>query len=162
MSGKPKEEPDCTAVRVALWRALHVEIDPLRNIFEDEIGIKLAAPDERRRSRPGARSRGPSALRSWLVLDLSKILLRSKRLVAPGSTSSSEQAWTPLPSAGRSSFPACWYSRLIGQVLRREHLQRPETIEFIRLYYAIPDPKVRRQFLDMAKTVAESFEPKTS
>src|SRR5580704_7532999 len=40
----------------------------------------------------------------------------------------------------------------------REYLQRPETIEFIRLYYAIPDPKVRRQFLDMAKTVAESFE----
>ncbi|HEU0215058.1 MAG TPA: helix-turn-helix transcriptional regulator [Stellaceae bacterium] len=42
----------------------------------------------------------------------------------------------------------------------REHLQRPETIEFIRLYYAIPDPKIRRQFLEMAKTVAESFEAK--
>jgi transcriptional regulator with XRE-family HTH domain len=42
----------------------------------------------------------------------------------------------------------------------REQLQRPETIEFIRLYYAIHDPKIRRQFLDMAKTVAESFEPK--
>ena len=42
----------------------------------------------------------------------------------------------------------------------REYLQRPETIEFIRLYYAIPDPKVRRQFLDMAKTVAETFEAK--
>ena len=36
----------------------------------------------------------------------------------------------------------------------REHLQKPETIEFIRLYYAIPDPQVRRQFLDMTKTVA--------
>ena len=42
----------------------------------------------------------------------------------------------------------------------REHLQRPETIEFIRLYYAISDPKIRRQFLEMAKTVAESFEVK--
>lgn len=42
----------------------------------------------------------------------------------------------------------------------REYLQRPETIEFIRLYYAISDPKIRRQFLDMAKTVAESFEAK--
>ena len=42
----------------------------------------------------------------------------------------------------------------------REYLQRPETIEFIRLYYAIPDPKVRRQFLEMAKTVAESFDAK--
>jgi len=42
----------------------------------------------------------------------------------------------------------------------REYLQRPETIEFIRLYYAIPDAKVRRQFLEMAKTVAESFDAK--
>lgn len=38
----------------------------------------------------------------------------------------------------------------------REHLQRPETIEFIRLYYAIPDPRVRRQFLEMTKTVADA------
>ncbi len=42
----------------------------------------------------------------------------------------------------------------------REYLQRPETIEFIRLYYAIPDPKIRHQFLEMAKTVAELFEAK--
>src|ERR1700739_1648083 len=40
----------------------------------------------------------------------------------------------------------------------REQLQRPETIEFIRLYYAISDQKVRHQFLEMAKTVAATFE----
>lgn len=40
----------------------------------------------------------------------------------------------------------------------REHLQRPETIELIRLYYAISDPKVRRQFFDMTRTVAETYE----
>ena len=38
----------------------------------------------------------------------------------------------------------------------REHLQRPETIELIRLYYAIPDAQIRRQFLEMTKTVAEA------
>ncbi len=38
----------------------------------------------------------------------------------------------------------------------RDHLQRPETIELIRLYYAIPDLNVRRQFLDMAKALAEA------
>ena len=38
----------------------------------------------------------------------------------------------------------------------REYLQRPETIEFIRLYYAIPDPRARRQFLEMTKTLAET------
>jgi transcriptional regulator with XRE-family HTH domain len=36
----------------------------------------------------------------------------------------------------------------------REQLQRPETIEFIRLYYAIANPHVRRQFLEMAKALA--------
>jgi methyltransferase (TIGR00027 family) len=42
---------DSTAVRVALWRALHVEIDP-PPVFEDEIGLRLAAPDEGWRRRP--------------------------------------------------------------------------------------------------------------
>jgi methyltransferase (TIGR00027 family) len=44
--------PDSTAVRVALWRALHVEIDAPPHVLEDEIGLKLAAPDEGWRHRP--------------------------------------------------------------------------------------------------------------
>src|SRR5438477_13046508 len=44
--------PDSTAVRVALWRALHVQIDPPPHVFEDEIGLKLAAPEEDWRHRP--------------------------------------------------------------------------------------------------------------
>jgi transcriptional regulator with XRE-family HTH domain len=36
----------------------------------------------------------------------------------------------------------------------REHMERPETMELIRLYYAIPDTKVRQQFLDLIKAVA--------
>jgi transcriptional regulator with XRE-family HTH domain len=40
----------------------------------------------------------------------------------------------------------------------REYLQKPETIELIRLYYAIPDSKIRQQFLEMTKTLAESTE----
>jgi transcriptional regulator with XRE-family HTH domain len=43
--------------------------------------------------------------------------------------------------------------------LWRDHLQRPETIELIRLYYAIPNGRVRHQFLDMTKAVAENFPP---
>ena len=38
----------------------------------------------------------------------------------------------------------------------REMLQRPEAIELIRWYYAITDPEVRLQFLEMVKTVAQS------
>jgi transcriptional regulator with XRE-family HTH domain len=38
----------------------------------------------------------------------------------------------------------------------REQLERPETIERVRLYYAISDPSVRRQLLEMIKAVAQS------
>jgi transcriptional regulator with XRE-family HTH domain len=38
----------------------------------------------------------------------------------------------------------------------REMLQRPDVIELIRWYYAIADPAVRQQFLEMVKTVAQS------
>jgi O-methyltransferase involved in polyketide biosynthesis len=44
--------PDSTAVRVALWRALHLEIDPPPHILEDRIGLQLAAPGEDWRRRP--------------------------------------------------------------------------------------------------------------
>ncbi|HEV2186619.1 MAG TPA: helix-turn-helix transcriptional regulator [Stellaceae bacterium] len=37
----------------------------------------------------------------------------------------------------------------------REYLERPETIELIRLYYAIPDPQAREQFLAMVKSLAK-------
>jgi len=42
----------------------------------------------------------------------------------------------------------------------RENIERPETIELIRLYYAIPDPQVRQQFLDMVKSIAKVGEAK--
>ena len=44
--------PDNTAVRVALWRALHVEVDSPPHVLEDEVGLKLAAPDDGWRNRP--------------------------------------------------------------------------------------------------------------
>ena len=44
--------PDSTAVRVALWRALHVETDPPPHVLEDEIGLQMLA--SRRWSRPSA------------------------------------------------------------------------------------------------------------
>jgi methyltransferase (TIGR00027 family) len=47
-----KAAPDNTAVRTALWRALHVLADPPPHVFEDEVGLELAAPDEGWRERP--------------------------------------------------------------------------------------------------------------
>lgn len=44
--------PDNTAVRVALWRALHLEVDQPPHVLEDAIGLKLAAPDAGWQKRP--------------------------------------------------------------------------------------------------------------
>jgi methyltransferase (TIGR00027 family) len=52
MREKQEAAPDDTAVRVALWRALHVEIDSPPHVFEDEVGLKLASPDNAWQSRP--------------------------------------------------------------------------------------------------------------
>jgi transcriptional regulator with XRE-family HTH domain len=41
---------------------------------------------------------------------------------------------------------------------RREMMRRPETLELIRLYYGIADQRVRGQFLDLVKSVAQSSE----
>jgi methyltransferase (TIGR00027 family) len=44
--------PDNTAVRVALWRALHAQIDPPPHVLEDEVGLRLVSPDDDWRHRP--------------------------------------------------------------------------------------------------------------
>ena len=45
-------EPDNTAVRTALWRAMHTQVDAKPLILEDEIGLKLIAPDGDWQQRP--------------------------------------------------------------------------------------------------------------
>ncbi|HEX3952578.1 MAG TPA: helix-turn-helix transcriptional regulator [Stellaceae bacterium] len=47
----------------------------------------------------------------------------------------------------------------IGQPEGRERMQRSETIELVRAYYGIADSTIRRQFLEMVKSVAQSYEP---
>jgi methyltransferase (TIGR00027 family) len=45
-------EPDSTAVRVALWRAMHVLVDDPPHVLEDKFGLRLVAPSDDWRSRP--------------------------------------------------------------------------------------------------------------
>src|SRR4051812_2135045 len=52
MSNEQAASPDNTAIRTALWRALHVEIDPPPHVFEDTVGLKLAAPEAGWQGRP--------------------------------------------------------------------------------------------------------------
>jgi len=51
MSDKTDVVPDSTAARVALWRALHVQIDPPPHVLDDEIGLQLLAPEQNWRGR---------------------------------------------------------------------------------------------------------------
>ena len=48
-------EPDNTAVRTALWRALHKQADTAPHILDDEIGLKLIAPPDGWHERPDMR-----------------------------------------------------------------------------------------------------------
>lgn len=52
MRDKETVAPDGTAVRVALWRALHLEVDAPPHVLEDKIGLRLVSPDEGWRQRP--------------------------------------------------------------------------------------------------------------
>jgi methyltransferase (TIGR00027 family) len=46
------DAPDSTAIRVALWRAMHVEVDAAPHVLEDVLGLRLADPPEGWRQRP--------------------------------------------------------------------------------------------------------------
>jgi methyltransferase (TIGR00027 family) len=74
-------EPDNTAVRTALWRALHIQIDAKPYIIEDEIGLKLIAPPDNWKERPDMkytkRIRASTVARARFIEDL--IIEQSKQ-----------------------------------------------------------------------------------
>jgi methyltransferase (TIGR00027 family) len=59
--------PDHTAVRVALWRALHAQVDPPPHVLEDEIGLQLVAPAEGWRQRPDMDPHATRGFRAAIV-----------------------------------------------------------------------------------------------
>jgi methyltransferase (TIGR00027 family) len=60
--------PDTTAVRVALWRAMHVQVDPPPHVLEDEIGLRLAAPPDGWRRRGDMDPEGTRRYRASIVV----------------------------------------------------------------------------------------------
>ena len=46
MTDEQTPAPENTAVRVALWRAMHVQVDPPPHVLQDEIGLRIAAPED--------------------------------------------------------------------------------------------------------------------
>lgn len=67
MHDKQNTEPDHTAVRVALWRALHVQVDSPPYVLEDEIGLQLFSPDDDWRQRPDMDQKFSMGFRASIV-----------------------------------------------------------------------------------------------
>jgi len=71
-----KQQPDNTAMRTALWRALHVLIDDKPYIIEDKIGYELIKPEKDWQERPDMkytkRLRASIVARARFVEDLAK------------------------------------------------------------------------------------------
>jgi methyltransferase (TIGR00027 family) len=59
--------PDSTAVRTALWRALHLEVDAPPHVLDDRIGLQLAAPDPDWRQRPDMNEYAVPGVRASIV-----------------------------------------------------------------------------------------------
>ncbi len=71
MRNKPTPAPESSALRVALWRALHVQVDQPPHVLQDEIGFQLAAPEEGWRERPDMNP-------EWTKLFRASILARAR------------------------------------------------------------------------------------
>jgi methyltransferase (TIGR00027 family) len=67
MTDEQIEAAEGSAVRVALWRAIHVQVDALPHVLDDEIGLQLAAPVGDWRSRPDMDPAGTSWFRAAIV-----------------------------------------------------------------------------------------------
>ncbi|MFI2202478.1 class I SAM-dependent methyltransferase [Streptomyces sp. NPDC020192] len=59
--------PDNTAVRCALWRAMHVRVDAPPHVLEDEIGLRIADPADGWRDRPDMEPAATSTFRAAMV-----------------------------------------------------------------------------------------------
>ncbi|OHV35995.1 MULTISPECIES: class I SAM-dependent methyltransferase [Pseudofrankia] len=67
MADTQAEEPDSTAVRTALWRAMHVQVDAPPHVLADEVGLRLVAPGDDWRARPDMDQRATSGFRASMV-----------------------------------------------------------------------------------------------
>jgi len=116
-----KTAPDSTAVRVALWRAMHVHVDAAPHLVTDEFGLRLAAPADGWRERPDMDPRATAGFRASIVARArsSRISSPRGRTTASPSTSCWAPAWTRSRSASRRTPPGWRYSRSTSPAPRR-------------------------------------------
>jgi methyltransferase (TIGR00027 family) len=64
----PTPTPESSAVRVALWRARHVEVDAPPHVLEDTVGLRLVAPPDDWRLRGDMDAQGTRRYRASIVV----------------------------------------------------------------------------------------------
>ncbi|MFO1418301.1 MAG: class I SAM-dependent methyltransferase [Methylotetracoccus sp.] len=67
MTGSHGETAEPTAERVALWRALHVEVDIAPHVLVDTLGLQLIEPEDDWRRRPDMHPQRTSRARASIV-----------------------------------------------------------------------------------------------
>jgi methyltransferase (TIGR00027 family) len=129
-------QPDNTAVRTALWRALHLEVDAPPYVLQDRIGLELAAPEDGWRARPDMDPRFTAGFRACIVARARYIEDVVEQAAERGSVQ------YVILGAGLDSF-AQRRTDLAGRV-RVFEIDQPGTQEWKRrrlgeLGYAVPD-----------------------
>lgn len=112
MNDEQLAAPDSTAVRVALWRAMHLQVDSPPHVFADEVGARLVAADEDWRRRddmdPDATSRFRAGHVGWARFVEDLVVERAGYGVGQCVVLG---VWTPSRSAGRRWPPDFGCSR---------------------------------------------------
>jgi methyltransferase (TIGR00027 family) len=112
MTDQAVEVPDNTAVRTALWRALHLEVDEAPFVFEDRVGLALVDPDEGWRARGDMHPDGTAGFRASIV----------------GRARVVEDLVTERSRAGVAQFV------ILGAGLDTTAERRPDLAERVRIY----------------------------
>jgi methyltransferase (TIGR00027 family) len=136
MADKKPEPPDNTAVRVALWRAMHVDVDAPPHVFEDDIGLRLAEPDDGWRQRPDM---DPHTTRNFRAA-----IVARARFVEDLVTEQAERGVGQYVILGAGLDTFAQRRPEIASRLRVFEIDQPETQAWKRrrlleLGYAIPD-----------------------
>jgi methyltransferase (TIGR00027 family) len=130
--------PDTSAVRVALWRALHREVDAPPHVLEDDVALRLADPEDGWRQRPDM---DPDATRGFRAAIVARARFVEDLLVAERVAAGTRQY--VILGAGLDTFAQ---RRLpsMGSDLRVFEIDQPATQAWKRqrlvdLGYEIPD-----------------------
>ena len=123
MSLKPDNDavaPEHTAVRVALWRALHVLIDPKPHVLTDEVGLKLVA-EESWRDRQDMNPQFSKPMRASIVgraRFIEDLVEEQARRGVDQYVILGAHAWIRSSSAAPNWPRACTFLKSIGRGLK--------------------------------------------